>query len=48
MCSGCEGFSGMWTGWQEVESKVVDAVKKAKAQYPTYKVVATGHSLGAD
>jgi hypothetical protein len=30
----------------EAQSNVLSAITKARAQYPDYKIVATGHSLG--
>lgn len=45
-CSGCEAHSGFIESWNEVQDGVVNAVKTAQAQFPDFKVVATGHSLG--
>lgn len=46
-CSGCQ----VHCGFQETEQKafplVLDAVEKLKAMLPDYKLVITGHSLGA-
>ncbi|KAF2646573.1 alpha/beta-hydrolase [Massarina eburnea CBS 473.64] len=45
-CSGCEAHSGFKESWEETQTAVLAAVKKAQAKYPKYKVIATGHSLG--
>jgi pimeloyl-ACP methyl ester carboxylesterase len=37
---------GFWDSWGEAEKNVVDSVAEARATYPAYKVIATGHSLG--
>jgi len=46
LCAGCLGGKGYWTGWREVRDEVLDAVKRSHAEYPGFKVVVTGHSLG--
>jgi len=46
LVSGCLAHSGFYASWKEVQSTVLAAVKAAKASYPSYQVVATGHSLG--
>lgn len=44
---GCLVHTGFLASWAEVKSRVLTAVDAAKAANPTYKVVVTGHSLGA-
>lgn len=46
ICSNCNASTGFWNSWLEAQSKVLNAVNSARAQYPNYKVVSTGHSLG--
>lgn len=46
ICSTCFSSIGFWQSWLEAQTNVLAAIKKAQAQYPSYKVVATGHSLG--
>ncbi|KAH6633249.1 Alpha/Beta hydrolase protein [Boeremia exigua] len=46
ICTNCSSSIGFWQSWLEAQTNVVAAIKKAQAQYPTFKVVATGHSLG--
>ncbi|KAL6709011.1 hypothetical protein ACN47E_002138 [Coniothyrium glycines] len=46
ICATCSSSLGFWTSWLEAQTNVVAAITKARAQYPNYKVVATGHSLG--
>ncbi|KAK5661541.1 hypothetical protein OQA88_11445 [Cercophora sp. LCS_1] len=44
---GCLVHAGFYTAWKEVSADVISGVKKAKELHPTYKIVTTGHSLGA-
>ncbi|KAF2735324.1 alpha/beta-hydrolase [Polyplosphaeria fusca] len=46
ICAACVAHAGFWQSWKEAEAGVLGAVQQAKAQFPGYKVVATGHSLG--
>lgn len=46
ICATCSGSAGFWSSWLEAQSSVLTAVTQARAQYPDYKIVATGHSLG--
>lgn len=46
LCSTCSASTGFWSSWLEAQSNVLAAVTQARAQYPDYKIVATGHSLG--
>ncbi|KAI8935522.1 hypothetical protein NX059_008092 [Plenodomus lindquistii] len=46
LCANCSGSAGFWGSWLEAQSNVLAAVTQARAQYPDYKIVATGHSLG--
>jgi len=43
----CEVHSGYLEAWEDVESLVAAALVSATAKYPTYKIIFTGHSLGA-
>ncbi|KAF1969411.1 alpha/beta-hydrolase [Bimuria novae-zelandiae CBS 107.79] len=45
-CSDCRVHSGFLESWNEVQDGVINAVKGAQAEFPDFKVVATGHSLG--
>lgn len=45
-CSGCRTHSGFLESWNEVQDGVIKAVKAAQAEFPEFKVVITGHSLG--
>lgn len=38
-------FYGFWQ--DSKKAGALDAVREAKKQYPSYKIVSTGHSLGA-
>lgn len=44
---GCQVHSGFAAAWDEISAAVLSAVKAAKNANPTYKIVFTGHSLGA-
>jgi predicted lipase len=46
ICPTCLASKGFWGSWLEAQKNVLSAIATAKAQYPDYKVVATGHSLG--
>lgn len=47
LVDGCLVHSGFNTGYDEIAATLIDAVKKAHDANPTYKIVFTGHSLGA-
>jgi len=46
-CSGCKVHHGFYKSEQGIISYVISSVKALKSAYPNYKVVVTGHSLGA-
>ncbi|KAF1911354.1 Alpha/Beta hydrolase protein [Ampelomyces quisqualis] len=46
ICPDCLSSKGIWVSWLEAQKNVVAAINAAQAQHPTYKIVATGHSLG--
>jgi len=46
-CSGCEVHAGFYSAQQKVIQGIMNEVKSLKARFPSYTVVATGHSLGA-
>jgi hypothetical protein len=46
ICATCTASIGFWSSWLEAERSVLSAITAARAQYPSYTVVATGHSLG--
>jgi hypothetical protein len=46
ICPTCVASTGFWSSWLEAQDKVLAAIEEARAQYPDYKIVATGHSLG--
>ncbi|KAI0104862.1 extracellular lipase [Nemania sp. FL0031] len=47
LASGCKVHSGFAKAWDEISSAVLTAVKAAQAANPSYKIIFTGHSLGA-
>lgn len=47
ICTGCSAHSGFLDSWTGAKPLVQAAVDGARATYPLYKIVATGHSLGA-
>ncbi|KAF4630999.1 hypothetical protein G7Y89_g7134 [Cudoniella acicularis] len=46
LVSGCKMHQGFQYAWEDVQDTTMPAVKAAVAAYPTYSVIATGHSLG--
>jgi hypothetical protein len=46
ICTSCSASNGFWQSWLEAQTPVLAALDTARKQYPTYKIVATGHSLG--
>lgn len=46
LCSGCEIHQGFWNDYQTVASTLKNQIDSAKAKYPGYALVITGHSLG--
>ena len=46
ICATCTSSIGFWQSWLEAQTNVLAAIKTAQKQYPDYKVIATGHSLG--
>jgi len=47
LCTDCQGDSGFWSSWVESRTLVLPAMNATVAAYPGFKVVVTGHSLGA-
>ncbi len=46
-CSKCDVHKGFYVAEQSVFPGILSAVKALKTQYPSFTVIATGHSLGA-
>ena len=46
-CKGCRAHRGFLGAWNEIKSKVAPAIDMQVKKYPNYRVVFTGHSLGA-
>ena len=46
-CDGCKAFAGAWLFYKEVREKIVNAVTAAKKANPDYRIIITGHSIGA-
>jgi predicted lipase len=46
ICTLCTAHSGFLNSWTTVKSQVEAALASATQSYPSYKLVATGHSLG--
>ncbi|KAL9109412.1 MAG: hypothetical protein Q9227_005919 [Pyrenula ochraceoflavens] len=47
LCAGCFADSGFWLSWAEARDGVMKAITTADDTYADYKLVLTGHSLGA-
>lgn len=45
-CNKCKAHAGFKKSWDEAEASVMTAITAAKAEHPTFKIIATGHSLG--
>ncbi|OAA41642.1 lipase [Metarhizium rileyi] len=43
----CKLHAGFAAAWNEIRGTALNAIKSAHRQYPNYKIVSTGHSLGA-
>ena len=46
-CDGCKAFAGAWLFYKEIREKIVNAVTAAKKANPDYRIIITGHSIGA-
>ncbi|KIW34176.1 uncharacterized protein PV07_00971 [Cladophialophora immunda] len=46
VCDLCTAHSGFLDSWQTVKPQIQGVLASAKASYPSYKIIATGHSLG--
>ena len=46
ICPGCRAHAGFWKSWTEARTGVIAALLKAAQDYPSFKVVVVGHSLG--
>jgi len=46
-CSGCEVHKGFYNAEQGIISTIIAQVKGLQAQFPSYNVILSGHSLGA-
>jgi fermentation-respiration switch protein FrsA (DUF1100 family) len=47
ICSGCEAHDGFLSSWQSVSGTLTSEVASTLAANPGYRLVFTGHSLGA-
>ncbi|KAL1984371.1 hypothetical protein VTN96DRAFT_9232 [Rasamsonia emersonii] len=47
ICSGCEAHDGFLSSWNSVASTLTSKISSAVNEHPSYKLVFTGHSLGA-
>jgi predicted lipase len=47
LCSGCRVHNGFYDTESKVISSILSTVKDLQAKFPSYSVIATGHSLGA-
>ncbi|OAL40282.1 hypothetical protein AYO20_00018 [Fonsecaea nubica] len=46
ICTLCTAHSGFLDSWKAVKPQIEGVLASAKVTYPSYKIVATGHSLG--
>lgn len=47
ICSGCEAHNGFFSSWNSVAGTLTSQISSAVEEHPSYKLVFTGHSLGA-
>jgi hypothetical protein len=47
ICAACNCHEGFYSSWIVVRDMIVGLIKAAQLDYPDYKIVVTGHSLGA-
>jgi pimeloyl-ACP methyl ester carboxylesterase len=47
LCAGCYGGSGFYYAWTSVRDIVTSHILDALAENPSFRVITTGHSLGA-
>jgi predicted lipase len=47
LCAGCNAEMGFWHYWQDIRDDVLTGAQQAQKAFPQYKMVVTGHSLGA-
>ena len=46
-CDDCNAHEGFWDAWGEVREPILSMVDHALAEHPDYRIIVTGHSLGA-
>ena len=46
LCPLCTAHSGFLDSWNSVKPQVQSVLANARKSFPSYKIVATGHSLG--
>ncbi|MCJ1295019.1 hypothetical protein MMC34_006580 [Xylographa carneopallida] len=46
-CDDCDVHDGYWRSWHEIKDKIIPLLDKAVQKHLNYRVVITGHSLGA-
>jgi hypothetical protein len=47
LCSGCYGGLGFYSAWSSVRDIVTSNILDALAENPSFRVLTSGHSLGA-
>ena len=47
LCDGCEAHGGFFDSWNSVSDQLSSQLSSAASENPDYKIVVTGHSLGA-
>ncbi|TLD15206.1 hypothetical protein PspLS_10749 [Pyricularia sp. CBS 133598] len=47
ICNGCQVHYGIKLTYDIIEGQLMNALATARAQWPSYQLVATGHSIGA-
>ncbi|MCJ1321499.1 hypothetical protein MMC15_006844 [Xylographa vitiligo] len=46
-CDNCNVHDGYWKSWHEIKDRIIPLLEKAVKEHPDYRIIITGHSLGA-
>ena len=46
-CDDCNVHDGYWKSWHEIKDRIIPLFEKAVEEHPDYRIIVTGHSLGA-
>ena len=46
-CDNCNVHDGYWKSWHEIKDRIIPLLEKAVKEHSDYRIIITGHSLGA-